>query len=513
MTLRGGMRRICNPARGRLSGWARAAAAALLGIVVAASSASAQEALVLSPTPAKDGGVDLVVRGARPRELVQLIVDASPDPGPTSRLYGDPQQADVLGIARFSFAADEIANAGGDLFAQALTSDLRSNVISLREVPALYLLVDEAEASTRVLRFDPTRGTLAPQLVRLDSDSVLSFARYLPVAARGGSLIRSGQDPTALAGAPLHSGERPIDLISWFDQSTLLALTREDLPQGRAVIRLRLIETNPRTHEIASIEIQRDGGRLVSAWLVSDVDSRRALIAERDGTIREVVLGAEPGRGVTILPLAPQSSEELLDVKIHDNQVVVVTHPGPMRSRRSNASRMLVFDLDERGDPVETVLDAAALGFEVVERPDGPAAFIALDSGQVEVVPLDPSHPRVLLSIPDVRRISPGPDGSLFTLQTRGDAASVARIDAETLAVDPVALDGLKGSATRVGVFGGLVDRVRRTWLYVVQQQPQTGSETADDELLYAELDPADDHPTGAFVVPLGGHVRRVANR
>jgi hypothetical protein len=514
MTLRAGKRRNSDRGRAGLRGfleWLRAFAVLLVGLVAAAASASAQEALVLFKTPAKEGGVDLIVRGARPGEDVWLVVDARPDPDPArGRVFA--LVADPSGIARLPVPASEIAAAGGDLFAQAGTSDLRSNVIPLREVPALYLLVDEAGASARVVRFDPTRGTLDPQLVRLDADSVLSFGRFLPVAARDGSLVRSGQDASPLAGAPLNSGERLLDLVSSVDQSMsmLLALTREDLPQGRAVIRLRLIETNPDTHEIASIEIQRGGGRLVSAWLVSDVDSRRALIAERDGTIREVVLGAEPGRGVTILPLTPQTSEELLKVAIHGDQVVVVTHPGPLRSRNIATSRMLVFDLNERGDPVETTLDSVALGFEVAERSDGPAAFITLESGQVEVVPLDPRQPTVTIPIPDVRRIARGPDGNLFTLQ-QGGVAAVSRIDAETLAVDPVPLLGLSSRATRFGVFGGLVDRVRRTWLYVVQRQP--GTDASDEELLCAELDPGDGHAIGAVPVPLGGRVRRVANR
>jgi hypothetical protein len=503
MTLRGGKRRS-NDVR---PGWLRLLAASALVVVLAAASASAQEALVLFKTPAKDGGVDLIVRGARPGEIVRLLLDGSPDSGPAPYLY-NAYPADGGGIVRFHFSD---IPAGGDLFAQALTSDLRSNVIPLREMPALYLLVDEAESGARVLRFDPTRGTLEPLLGRLDADSAVSFVRYLPVAARDGSLVRSGTDSSALGGATLNSGERPIDLVASVDQSMLMALTREDLPQGRAVIRLRLIETNPDTHEIATVEIQRGGGRLVSAWLVSDVESRRTLIAERDGTLREVVLGAEPGRGVTIVPLAPQSGEELLNVKIHDNQVVVVTKPGPLSSRRTTTSRMLVFDLNERGDPVETLLNSAALGFEVAERPDGPAAFIVLDSGQIEVVPLDPAGEHAPpLALPDVRQIARGPDGNLFALQ-QGSEASVSRIDAATLAVDPVLALGRSSGATRFGVFGGRVDRVLRTWLYVVE--PQAGPGATDDELLYAELDPVDGRAAGVVPLPLGGHVRRIANR
>ena len=521
MTLRAGSRRISEPdpcrpsARGRAM---RVLSAALFAALLVASSAKAQDAIVLFKTPAKDGGVDLIVRGARPGDVVHLVVDASPDPDPAHLLfYGGGQSADGGGIARFHFSASDLPAAGGELFAQALTADLRSNVIPLREMPALFLLVDEAESRARVLRFDPTRGTLDPLLARLDADSAVSFIRYLPVAARDGSLVRSGADSSALSGAVLNSGERPIDLVAPVDQSMLLALTREDLPQGHAVIRLRLIETNPVTREIASIEIPRGGGRLVSAWLVSDVESRRTLIAERDGTLREVVLGAEPGRGVTIVPLAPQAGEELLNVMIHDNQVVVVTQPGPARSRRTAASRMLVFDLNERGDPVETVLDSVALGFEVAERPGGPAAFIALDSGQVEVVPLDARGEHALLALPEVRHISGGPDGNLFVLQQGGGSAvsraAVSRIDAATLEVVPVPLLGLSLSspATRFGVFGGRIDRVLHSWLYIVE--PQTGPDATDDELLYAELDPADGRASSIVPLALGGRVRRIANR
>lgn len=483
---------------------ARTLAVGALAVFLAATSASAQDALVLFKTPAKDGGVDLNVRGARPGEVVQLLVDDRPDPDPTKYpripLFSN---ADGFGIVRFSVPANELTT-DHPLYAEAFTAELHSNPVLLREVPALYLLVDDVDQRTRVLRFDPKRGALEPQLARLDADSVLAIAQAIPFAARDGALIRSGRETAAY---PLNRGERPIDLVASADQSMLLALTREDLAQGGAVLRLRLIESDVASHEIASLEVLRGGGRLVSAWLVFHNDSRRALVAASDGAIREVVLGAEPGKGLTLLPLSPQASEELLKVDIHGDQVVVVTRPAGARNRRTTTSRVLVFDLNERSNPTETLLDAVAVDFEVAERAGGPAAFVALESGLVEVVPLDPDGDRVRLAIPEIRKLARAPDGSLFGLVGARDAA-VVRIDPATLQIDPLANMGLTRAATQFGVFGD----ARGLWLYAVVQVE--GSLTEEDQLLCAELDPATGHPTGNVVIrPLGGHVRRVAQR
>jgi hypothetical protein len=508
MTLRGDTRR--GTTKGAMQLLLRPFAVVVLAIVSTAMSASAQDALVLFKTRAKDGGVDLIVRGARPGDFIQLLTDVHPDPDPARALI-KTSNADGGGIARFEFSASDVAGVGGDLFAQAFTSDLRSNVVPLRVVPALYLLVDDVDQRARVLRFDPTRGTLDPRLVRLDADSVLAIGGYLPVAARDGSLVKSGPDASGVAAANLKSGERPIDLVASADQSLLLALTREDLPLGRTVIRLRLIESSA-SHEIASLEVLRGGGRLVSAWLVSDSDSHRALVAERDGAIREVVLGAEPGCGLSILPLTPQTSEELLKVAIHGDQVVVVTQPGPIRSRRAATSRVLVFDLNERGAPVETILNSVARDLAVVERPGGgAAAFVALDSGQVEVVSLDPDGDHALFALPDVRLLAQGPDGSLYAMQ--GGDPAVVRIDPATLQVDRLPLLGLqKELPPRLfGVFGDVEGGTRRSWLYVVQPLAERPEE---DELLCVELDPVDSHPISAIPPQqLGGRVRRALTR
>jgi hypothetical protein len=499
MTLRGEKRRMT-----------MRAAVVVLAFVATAFSASAQDALVLFKTRAKDGGVELNVRGARPGDVVQLLTDVHPDPDPARALI-KKNYADGGGLARFEFSASDVAGAGGDLFAQAFTSDLRSNVVPLRVMPELYLLVDDVDARARVLRFDPTHGTLDEKLARLDADSVLAIGNFSPVAARDGALVRSGPDATGVAASTLKSGERPIDLVASSDRSIMLALTREDLPLGSSVIRLRLIESNAASNEIASLEILRGGGRLVSAWLVSDSESHRALVAERGGAIREVVLGAEPGRGLAILPLTPQTSEELLKVEIHGDYVVVVTQPGPVRSRRAATSRVLVFDLNERGEPDATVLNAVARDVVVVERPGGAAAFVALESGQIEVVALDPDGDHALLALPDVRLLARGPDDSLFAMQGGLDPA-VVRIDPATLLVDRLPLLGLsKQPARHFGVFGDVDGNLRRAWLYVVQPQ---GGRADEDELLCVELDPVDGHPLGAFPPQqLGGRVLRTLTR
>src|SRR5262249_60787750 len=124
-------------------------------------------------------GVALSGRGARPGDWVQLVVAARPDADPASpSSWRFASRADGGGIARFPFTASDVSKARDELFAQALTSDLRSNVVPLRELPALYLLVDESDSSARVVRFDPIRPTLDPPLLRLGSGPGLPLGQY-----------------------------------------------------------------------------------------------------------------------------------------------------------------------------------------------------------------------------------------------------------------------------------------------------------------------------------------------
>jgi len=381
---------------------------------------------------------------------------------------------------------------------------IRSNVVPIRDVPALFLLVVDSDERARVLCYDPILRTLETRLAQVDRDSVLAIAGSVPFAARDGDLLRGDTEATGA----LHLGEGLVDLVASADPSLLLALTREEVAAGRALLRLRLIEADAPAREIANLEVVR-GGQLVSAWLVSDLnDTHRVLIAERQGAIREVVLGAEPGRGLTILPLSPLVREEMLDVRMLGDALVVVTRPGA-GGRRATSSRMVVFDLNDRVAPIEVSLDAVANAFVLVERQGVPTAFVSLESGDVAVVPIDGGveHPAAL-KIPGLRRIALGPDGGIYGLQSErpaGDAVAI-RIDPTSLTSTLLAIPGLSGGAVHFGVFGD----ARRPWLFAVQRRDPAGP----DELLCAELDPVEGRVVGvAPPVVLDGLVRRVASR
>src|SRR5262249_59424995 len=101
----------------------------------------------------------------------------------------------------------------------------------------------------------------------------------------------------------------------------------------------------------------------------------------------EVAVGAEAGRGLRILPLSPLVREEMLDVRMLGDELVVVTRPGGAGARRAAASRMVVFDLNDRVAPVEVALDAVANSFVLVERQGVPTALISPESGDRPVLP------------------------------------------------------------------------------------------------------------------------------
>jgi hypothetical protein len=458
--------------------------------------------------------LSFIVRGARPGEQVFLHFDARADAEvATPNDFRNFRFADGGGTAHFDYPIDDFATVGR-LYVRAYagsadrTGLIHSNVVPLRDVAALFLLVQDPDERARVLCYEPILRTLETRLAQVDRDSVLAIAGSFPFAARGFDLVRGDTEATGA----LHLGEALVDLVASADQSLLLALTREELAAGRALLRLRLIEADTPAREIANLEVgnleSTRGGQLVSAWLVSDLnDTHRVAIAERQGSIREVVLGADPGRGLTILPLSPLVGEEMLDVRMLGDALVVVTRPGA-GGRRATSSRMFVFDLNERAATIEVALDAVANAFVLVERQGVPTAFVSLESGDVAVVPLEGGVERpAALKLPGLRRIELGPDGGIYGLQERpaGDAVAI-RIDPTTLTSTLLAIPGLSGGAAHFGVFGD----ARRPWLYAVQQRDPAGPY----ELLCAELDPAE----GRVVVVsppvvLDGVVKRVAGR
>lgn len=483
--------------------------AAIVSACLLAVPSFAQDALALKRR-IHDDKVSFIVQGARPGERVFVHFDERPDGG--ALIPNDYRFADGGGTAHFDYPINDDANAARAMYVCAFTgtSDrpdpIRSNVVPMRDVAGLYLLVDDADQRARVLCYDPILRTLETRLTQVDADSVLAIAGSGPFAARDGDLVRNDSEATGA----IHGGERLVDLRVSADQSMLFALTREEVAEGRALLRLRLIEADASAREIANLDVTI-GGQLVSAWLVSDSnDTHRVLVAERQGAIREVVLGAEPGNGTTILPLSPLVSEDLLDVAMHGDQLVVVTHPGASGVRRAAASRLVVYDLNERVLPVEVALDAIARAFVVVERQGVPTAFVTLETGEVAVVPLDSGVERPdSLRIPDLRRIAVGPDGGIYGLQAarpRGDAVAV-RLDPTSLTFTTLAIRGLSGRATHFGVFGD----ARRPWLFAVQQRDPAAP---DEELLCAELDPAEGRVVSVPPpLALDGLVRRVASR
>jgi len=459
--------------------------------------------------------LSFIVQGARPGEQVFLHFDTRADSEAATpndlRVF---QFADGGGTARFVYPI-EFAAVGRPLYVRAFagsadgTGLIHSNVVPLRDIAALYLLVEDPDQRARVLCYDPILRTLETRLAQVDPYSVLAIAGSFPFAARKGDLLRGDTEATGA----LRVGETLVDLVASADQSLLLALTREEVAAGRALLRLRLIEVDASAREIANLEVANlelaRGGQLVSAWLVSDAnDTHRVAIAERKGEIRDVVLGAEPGRGLAILPLTPLVREELLDVRMIGDALIVVTRPGGTGARRTATSRMVVFDLNDRVAQIEIALDAVANAFVLVERQGVPTAFVSLESGDVAVVPLEGGVERpAALKIPGLRRIALGPDGGIYGLQERpaGDAVAI-RIDPTTLTSTLLAIHGLSGGAAHFGVFGD----ARRPWLYAVQQRDPAGP----FELLCAELDSVEGRVVGVPPpVVLDGRVQRVVGR
>jgi hypothetical protein len=494
---------------------ARCAAAIFTACLLAAPS-HGQDALSLKRRITGEK-LSFIVLGARPGEQVFLHFDGRAEAEATTpEDFQNFRFADGGGTAHFDYPMTEFAAVGGPLYVRAFAGSpdraglIRSQVVSLRDVTALFLLVEDPDQRARVLCYDPILRTLETRLAQVDRESALAIAGSVPFAARGLDLVRGDTESTGA----LHLGEQLVDLVASADQSLLLALTREEVAAGRSLLRLRLIEADASAREIANLEVgnleSARGGQLVSAWLVSDSnDTHRVAIAQRQGSIREVVLGTDPGRGLTITPLSPlvREREEMLDVRMLGDALVVVTRPAA-GGRRATTSRMVVFDLNERVAPIEVALDAVANAFVLVERQGVPTAFVSLESGDVAVVPLEGGVERpAALKLPGLRRIALGPDGGIYGLQERpaGDAVAI-RIDPTSLTSTLLAIPGLSGGAAHFGVFGD----ARRAWLYAVQQRDPAGPY----ELLCAELDPVEGSVVGvAPSVVLDGVVKRVAGR
>jgi hypothetical protein len=299
--------------------------------------------------------------------------------------------------------------------------------------------------------------------------------------------------------------EEPACVAATPDGSALLVVTREQLPGGRALLRLRLRDAKKLESEIGSLEVLR-GSRVIGARLVMPEDARRALlVSDSGGLIREVTLGVEPGRGMTFLPLAPDNSDELVDVRVTEDWLVAITRAKTPRG--DDDSRMLLLDLRTRAEPTVWPLPSRALHFELGTSGEAPVAVVTLADGRVEAIRLDdPLRGRSDVRLPAADRLARSPLPSrLYVLSSQPGAARVYELDLDTLELTQLPFADLAGSIEQFDVFGA----PEAHWLYVVEKL------LSDRERLWCcRLDPGSgwpmEQPTSHL---LPGHVLRTAAR
>jgi len=486
-----------------------------------APAARAAEELVLWRSSGRGSPetIDFFVRGARPGEQVfyAVVVDETEESARLAEVRGVPIVADPAGCAFFQIRRSDLEAADRPFFVRAWVwrddrrgePRVRSNPALLGDVPELYLLVESVASRGRVVLFDPRDGTIdEPRRIGFDADAVL--------AAVGGTAI-SERDRTLLpidggAAAEFGGREEPIDLVATPDQSAVVALTRELLPAGRALLRLRVLDAAHLQNELGAIDVLRASSSLAAAWIVMGEDSRRVIVCERDGVVREVTLGSEPAQGVTFLPRSPGGSEELLDVRLTGDRLVAVTRPALGAARRALDSRVVVVDLHGRGDPVATTISGHALDFELAPFQGGLAAFVVVKGGRVEIVPLDRGGAPATLVVPGATEITRSPFPTrLYVLASEPalEQSTVWEFDVDSLAPVPLQLPPLTQFCRWLGVVGGPT----QSWLYLVESRfrPLPTSAEDEDRLWYCELDP-ESGMASKLAAPrlLGGRVRKV---
>jgi hypothetical protein len=464
-----------------------------------------------------ESSIDFFVSGAPPGEQVFFTVTASRTEEASQLALRSDQYviADVAGNA-FFHVPDPAALPGGEdgpFHVRAFVRDpagrgrlVGSNFAFLHDLRQIFLLVEEGRDAGRLLRFDPKARRLGEALdYELAADAAVAIAGST-------ALVESGSGVFPLdgrAGAAIDPREEILDLAVTPDQSAVLALTLERLTVGRALLRLRVLDAEDLESELGLVDVLRGGSRLARSWLVTGDDSHRVLVAEPDGAIREVTLGSEPARGLTFLPLAPDSSEQIVDVRVADELLVTVTRPAPGRAPRGPQSRLLLLDLRTRADPIEWPLPAAAVDFELASADGRLSAFVTLADGRIAVLRLDSGETPPPIELPGADRLERSPvEGRLYVLAVSPELGrtDVFELDSRALAITPLALQPLPEKVLEFRVFGDAA----RHWLYVV-----SGAVGGEPERLFCcRLDPESGQPLdGPTSHALPGRLRRIAGR
>jgi len=492
--------------------------APLLAAVVIASTAlgAAAEELVLYRSNSK-AGLGFFVRGARPGERIVLLASSDGARAADFRLpdvFADATGGAFVPVDADALAAAESQRISVQAFVNRGSADapdiVYSNPALLRDPPLLWLVVERADSASQVLRFDA-------ELERLDEIRRGPARRDGVVSALGASAIVKEESALApLDGGAIHrflGGEEPIDLAAIADQSALVALTREAVGDGHTLLRVRLLDYAPIGigREIGSFEVLRSASRVLSAWLVADDDSHRFLVADRSGLVREVMLGEQLMRGVTLLPLAPDGREELADCALTGDWLAVTTR---VVGGAHGHGRLFVVDLARRAAPTEYALAARPRDLALQAGPDGLAACVATDAGRIERIALADGARRTI-ELPGVARLATSHDRRLLYAAASDGSGGAALF---VLGPDVASARRLPfGDLARGLPEMGLLEWGEREWLWFVERRflpaPPVGA-VVDDQLWWAEIDRDDGSLKGAVgVQPIGGRLRGFSAR
>ncbi len=474
--------------------------------------------------PSGTNAVSFFVRGARPGETVSLVATLSGEAndGALQTVIGSVV-ADAAGGAYIPIADENLPDLSQPFVVQAaivrsengVERPVWSNRALLRDPPALWLLVDGDDSTSRVLRFDASLEQLTEERRgRASRDGVLSACGGSAVVKEAGSLVALDTGTVV----DFEGREEPIDLALTPDQSAWITLTREPVAGGHSLLRLRVLDALQPDHQLGSFELMRAASRLVSAWLVVGDDSHRVIMAERGGVVREIVLGAALESGVTLLSLGAEGHEELVDCVVSDDRLIVVTRAAP--GQRGGTNRLLIVDLKRRDEVIEYPLSGRPLDLAIATAGGGLAAFVAVDSGRIERIALDGVRRgllgrRSVIELPGALKLAVSASGDqlyIVASDLKADHATVALLDGDGVTVHPLAtLDSLSHAIQEIGT----LEAGERSWMWLIERRRNPGPRSTalvDDQLWWCELDDVSGLPLGpAKSLLLGGRSRRVA--